>query len=180
MKNVFKIMSAVVLTSLIFISCNKVKSLADVTFDTTFTADLDCMVPPATARDIDGMFSASTVIDPASDPDVEEYLENIIGYEILSMSGTITSVSAENVTLVSSTATVYNSSNSASWQFSDIPLTVGATLNFGNENGQWDTVDQILMTGQEFTVSLEGETDEDDVTFTVLLSIGTQITANPL
>jgi hypothetical protein len=180
MKNVFKLASIILLTSLVFVSCNKVKSLADVTFDTTFTADLDCVVPPASAREIDGTFSSSAVINPASDPDVAQYLDNIIGYDILSMTGTITSISADNVTLSSSTASVYNASNNASWQFTDVPLTVGATLNFGNENGQWSTVDQILMTGQEFTVSLEGETNEDDVTFTVQLAIETQVTANPL
>ncbi|HEY9114558.1 MAG TPA: hypothetical protein VIN10_07635 [Bacteroidales bacterium] len=180
MKNVFKIMSAVVLTSLIFVGCNKVKSLADVTFDTTFKSDLNCVVPPASTREIDGTFSASSVIDPASDPDVAEYLDNITDYEILSMTGTITSVSVDNANLLSSTANVYNSSYNASWQFANVPLTVGTVLNFGNENGQWTTVDQILMTGQVFTVSLEGETDEDDITFTVQLAIETQITANPL
>jgi len=180
MKTFLKFTSALLLTSFILISCNKVKSLADVTFDTTFTADLDCIVTPVSAREINGTFSSSAVINPASDPAVIEYLDNIIGYEILSMTGTITSVSAENVTLLNSTASVYNSSNNANWQFTDVPLTVGATLIFGNENGQWNTVDQILMTGQEFTVSLEGETNEDDVSFTVQLAIETQITANPL
>lgn len=179
MKNVIKMMSVAIFASLIFISCNKVKSLADVTFDTTFTADLDCVVPPAGAREINGTFSASAVINPAADPDVAEYLDNIVSYEILSMTGTITSIS-KDVNLVSATASVYNTSSTASWSFTNVPLSVGATLNFSNDNGQWATVDQILMTGQEFTVSLDGQTDEDDVTFTVQLAIETEITANPL
>jgi hypothetical protein len=180
MKNVLKIMTVVFLASIIIVGCKKVKSLADVTFDQTFTADLDCVVPPAATRDINGTFNASAVIDPASDPDVAEYLNNIVGYEILSVIGTITSVSKDNVNLLSATGSVFNNSSNASWQFTNVPIVVGGTLTFGNENGQWGTVDQILMTGQVFTVSLSGTTDEDDFTFTVEVAIETEITANPL
>lgn len=180
MKNLLKIVGIVFLASLILVSCKKVKSLADVTFDSTFTADLDCVVPPTSARDIDGTFSTSAVIDPASDPDVAEYLDNIVGYEILSITATVTSVSVDNANLLSGTATVFNNSSNASWQLSNVPLTVGSNIPLGNENGQWNTVDQILMSGQEFTVSLSGETDEDDFTFTLQVAIETEVTANPL
>ena len=175
MKNVIKLASLLLLTSLIFISCNKVKSLADVNFDVTFTADLDCVVPPATLRDIDGTFNTSVVIDPTSDPDVAKYINNIKNYEILSMTGTITSIS-KDCNLVSATSSVYNNSSSADWAFANVPLSVGATLNFGNENGQWATVKQILMDGQQFTVSIQGETDKDDVTFTLQVEIEAKVT----
>ena len=180
MKNLFKIVGVVFIASLILVSCNKVKSLADVKFDAKFTADLDCVVPPSSLREIDATFSQSEVIDPTSNPDVAEYIDNIVGYEINSITATITSVSVDNTNLLTGTASVFNNSSNASWQFSNVSLVVGNSVTLGNENGQWNTVDQILMTGQPFTVMVSGETDEDNFTFTVQIVIDTEITANPL
>jgi hypothetical protein len=123
-------------------------------------------------------FSASKVIDPASDPNVNVYLNKIEKYEIQSVKATITSMSQENVTVTSADLSVYNFQSTALWSWENELLTTGKTITLGNEDGQWDTVSNILKDGQEFTILITGEADFSGVTFTVKVEIETKVTAN--
>jgi len=125
-------------------------------------------------------FSASAVIEPTEDPNVNIYLNNIKEYEIQSVKGTITSMSQENVTVTSAVFTVHNFQYDAIWAFQNELLTTGKTITFGNENGQWDTVAGILKDGQEVTLLITGEADFSGVTFTVKIEIETKVEANVL
>jgi len=167
------------LTMLVVSSCNKVKDLTTVNFDADFSTNLDCVVP-ASSRAVVPTFSASAVINPTSDPNVNLYLNSIDGYEIQSINATVTSISQENVTLVSGDLTIQNFQSNAQWAFQNELLNVGKTFALGNENGQWNTVSSILKDGQEFTVVITGETDFADVTFTIHVDIATKVTASPL
>jgi len=176
MKKLNYLLAVMFLAGLTFLSCNKVKELADVTFDATYNTDLNVVVP-AEGRSVS--FDTEATIDPASDPEVEQYLDNIVGINVQSMTATITSIS-KDVTLVTADLTVSNANHSTGWTMENLPLSVGASIPLNNENGQWDTINQILMEQQIFTVNLSGETDEGDVTFTLQLTITAQIIANPL
>lgn len=175
MKKINYLMALLLLTGIIFTGCNKVKELADVTFNATYDANLNVVVPAT--RNVS--FETETTIDPTADEDVAKYINNIKSFNVQSMTATITSIS-KDVTLVTADLTVFNSSKTAEWNMENLPLTVGASIPLGNENGQWDTVNQIFDDKTAFTVKLVGETDEGDVTFTLKVSITTQITANPL
>lgn len=179
MKKTFNLMGFFLLTMLIFSGCNKVKDLTTVNFDANFSTNLDCVVPPS-ARAVVPTFSASAVIDPTSDPNVNLYLNNIDGYEVQSINATVTSISQENVTLVSGDLIIQNFQSNAQWSFQNELLNVGKTFVLGNENGQWNTVNSILKDGQEFTVLITGETDFADVTFTIHVDIVTKVSASPL
>lgn len=176
MKNL-KILSLVVLLiGLVFGSCKKVEEALDVTFDATYDTDLNVDVP-AVARNVS--FSASSTIDPASDPDVSKYWDKIKKFEVQEVTGVITSISKE-VTLVSADLTIANDSRTAKWTFNNVPLTVGTKLTLDNSGGQWNTVDQILQDKKVFTVRINGEVSEGGVQFTILVTIKTKVTANPL
>jgi hypothetical protein len=49
-----------------------------------------------------------------------------------------------------------------------------------NDNGQWTTIEQILMDKKTFTVEINGQADKDNAEFVVFLVIESDITANPL
>lgn len=175
MKKINYLLALMLLTGLVFTSCNKVKDLADVTFNASYDADLNVAIPAAR----NASFETEVTIDPAADEEVQTYLDNIKSFEVQSMTATITSIS-KDVTLVTADLTVFNSSKTATWHMENLPLTVGASIPLDNDNGQWDTVNQIFADKTAFTVKLVGETDEGDVTFTLQVSITTKITANPL
>lgn len=175
MKKLNYLFVALFVTSIIFSGCNKVKELADVTFTATYDANLDVVVP-ATRN---ASFETETTIDPTSDEEVQKYIDNIKSFNVQQVTAEVIAIS-KDVTLVTSDLTVFNTNYTAAWHMENLPLSVGATIALGNEDGQWTTVNQIFEDKTAFTVKLVGETDEGDVTFTLKITMTTQITANPL
>lgn len=175
MKKINYLLAFLLLTGIVFTGCNKVKELADVTFNASYDANLNVVVP--STRNVS--FETETTIDPNADEEVQKYLDKIKSFNVQSMTATVTSIT-KDVTLVTSDLTVFNSGKTATWHMENLPLTVGASIPLDNDDGQWDTVDQIFGDKTPFTVKLVGETDEGDVSFTLKVSITTKITANPL
>jgi hypothetical protein len=183
MKIFFKITSTIVLVSLIFVGCEK----ADIEFESTFTADLHCIVP-AGSREINGNFNSSAVIDLTSDPDVNKYLDNIKSFDILSVKGTITAVS-KDARLTTTTLKIFipkvgvPTSDTISWMFTDLLITdstgVITTLE-GNEPEKAISWTSLPEDDYTIGVSTTGTTNEDDVTFTIEVAIKTKFVANPL
>jgi len=176
-----KLLFALLAVSLIVGACNKVKDLADVTFDAEFKVDLNCEVPPGSLKSgIDGAFAASMTIDPLSDPTVEKYIDKIKNWEVTGLTGEILSVSKEGVNLLGADLEVFSANHSTVWHIPATALVVGQKITLDNGNGQWDTIDTILGENKVFTVSVNGTTDQDDVTFVIRVIIKTRVTANPL
>jgi hypothetical protein len=176
MKKITILPLALIMAAVILFSCDKVNDLNTVKFDADFSGDLDC----ATAGGINRMvptFGGSAVINPTDDPNVNIYLSNIQGYEIESVKATVTSMSQENVTVTTAYLLIKNFQHEAEWDFQNELLTTGKIITLGNENGQWDTVSQILKDGQELTILITGEADFSGVTFTIKVDIETKVTA---
>jgi hypothetical protein len=178
MKKLINFLSVVILTSFTMISCDKVKDLNTIDFDADFSANLDCVTAGNKSTLLVPTFGASAVINPTEDPNVNIYLNNIKGYEIQAIHATITSMSQENVTITTAYLLIKNFQHEAEWNFQNELLTTGKTITLGNENGQWDTVSDILKDGQELTVLITGESDFSGVTFTIKVDIETKVTAN--
>jgi hypothetical protein len=178
MKKLFIIVSVMMLTSIVFTSCDKVKDLNTVDFDTTFSGDLDCSTAGVKSNPLVPTFGGSAVIEPTSDPNVNLYLNKIQKYDIQAVKATITSMSQENVTVTTAYLLIKNFQYQAQWDFQNELLTTGKIITLGNENGQWDTVSDILKDGQEFTILITGEADFSGVTVTVKVDIETKVTAN--
>ena len=179
MKKTSAFLILMVVISIMLSSCDKVKDLNTVNFDATFSGDIDCVTAGGLKSTLNNpVFSGSVEIVPTEDPNVNIYLSNIQKYEIESVKATITSMSQENVTIISADLTVHNFQHDAVWAFQNELLTTGKTITFGNENVQWDTVSSILKDGQEFTIILTGEADFTAVTFTVKVEIETKVEAN--
>ena len=175
MKNLKFLFAGIFLTALVFSGCNKVEEALDVTFDANYKTNLNVEVGPG--RSV--TFYEKEEIDPASDPDVNKYWNKIKDFEVREITGTIIDIS-KNVTLETGTLSIYNNNRRAQWTFNNIPLTVGTSLTLDNAGGNWSTVSRILKDKQTFTVEVEGAVSDGDVKFTVLVTIKTKVTANPL
>jgi len=177
MKKILAIFLLVIATSFFLTSCEKVKDLNTIDFDANFSENLECVTAGVKSNLLVPTFGASAVIEPTSDPNVNIYLNKIKEYEIESVKATITSMSQENVTVTTAYLLIKNFQYQAQWDFQDELLTTGKIITLGNENGQWDTVSDILKDGQELTILITGEADFSGVTFTIKVDIETKVTA---
>lgn len=165
-------------------SCESIKELADVEFDTTVSNDLNIKVDDSELKSAIPAYSfdTSAVLDPTSDPEVKKYADKIKKYQVTSIKATVSSVSKENVKLMQGTwFKIHDASDEAMWTLpGDFDVVVNNSYTLGNENGQWDAVQRILGRNASFTVSTEGHANTNHITIVLDISIGATVTANPL
>jgi uncharacterized protein involved in propanediol utilization len=84
------------------------------------------------------------------------------------------------VTIKMASIAIFSETGSTAWNFSNEAITVGKILTLGNESSQWIIAQNIFTDKNIFTILLDGETNVDDVNFTLEVTIKTKVTANPL
>ncbi len=177
MKNNTKLFLSLILVGIIFSGCKEAENLLNVKFDVSYETELDVTVIPET-KAVNGVFNFSETIDPNSDSEYAEYASTIKGFDVTDISGEITYINP-NVTLVTSNLTIFNENHSATWTFENEELALHTMLTLDNNAGQWDIVEDILMDKSVFTVTLDGETVEDDAKFKVTIRLNGIVIANP-
>lgn len=175
MKTTLYLISALFLAFAVLTSCDKAEELTEVDFEATYDADLEV---DASSRDINGDFYAFASIDPTSDDDFRKYKDKIKNIEIISVSGQMLYLN-KNFNLNASLS-VASVTKEAYWSFNSFPVSQGTTLTLGNENGQWSTVKSIANEKAPYTVSISGNTDEDNLSFTIKVTIKYKVTAKAL
>ncbi len=181
MKKLIPVALMLMLIGVVFSGCKESSSLLDVTFEADYQSDLDVVVSPSTVKaGINGMFNSSTTIDPLSNSDLAEYANNIKSVEILEAYGTILEVSSNATILTADVNITASEMPNAEWLFTNVPVEVGTVVELTNADGQLIKLSNILNSKKTFTVTFTGETEEDNVTFTMRIYIRAKITANPL
>jgi hypothetical protein len=177
MKNLTRVLFlTVIFTGLVFTGC---QDALDVTFEADYTTELPIVVTPSTLKATNGAFASSTTIDPMSNGNMSTYANNIQSVRIVEATATILSVSTEAVMSAELDVTS-GTLPAASWVFTDEQIVEGAVIELSNENGQLDKISDILSAKNVFTVDVVGQTDQDDITFTISVTIRAFVTANPL
>lgn len=180
MKNLSKLLLGLIFASVLVTGCKEAEEILYVNFNADYETQFDVTVPAAGGKtSIDGTFSVEETIDPTTNSDYNTYIDNIKEVDIQEVSGTILEIS-KNVILNNATISVTNNNYTASWTFNNEPITLGTTLALGNEQGQWDSMTEIMLGKAPFTVSINGQTDEDDVEFVVLFTLKSEVTASPI
>lgn len=170
------ILSVLLITGVAWSGCNKAKELLDVEFETNFKVNLP--VSLTGSRSLDGVFLVEKTVDPLSDEEVEKYIDNIKAWNVTEFTGIFLHVNPDFV-LTNGLVKMSSVDKEVIWNLEDQTITEGSVINLGNENGQWQTVNDILGQKKEFTVHFSGNNSlEED--FTLQLIIKTRVTANPL
>lgn len=185
MKTLLKLSFILLLIGFGNTGCEKIKSLADVTFDANFEAEMDVVVQP-TLKDSQAMgtFSEQETIDPTSNADFNTYSEKIkeikvekVIVEIIS----ITNAPNSTVQLGSATLSVEKTGyTSAQWVEQNQTLTVGKTFEYNTASDQFTNLMNIINTKQSFDVKFYGTADPVNAGFRVKVYLNTKITANAL
>ncbi|MBE0663623.1 MAG: hypothetical protein IH597_14300 [Bacteroidales bacterium] len=177
MKKLIKPLFLIIAALMIYSGCDKL----DVDFDANFKTNLNVIVPADGLKNLTGYpFSESEFIDPMDDSDFAKYADKIKEIKVKELTAEVTSIN-KPVSLVSCDFSVSSSGYvPENWSFENEDIFVGKVFTLANTNGQWDNVQTILDNKEQFTVSMAGETDQDDVQFTIEVIIKSEITANPL
>lgn len=180
MKNVVRFGAVLLVISLVFSACEKIKSIADVKFDTEFTTDLDVNIQPTALKaGVDGTFYAEAEIDPLSDDEFSKYAEKIKEINVQSAKVEIISLDPSPIQLVSATITIAaDGFTGAEWSYSNISMQAGTIIEL--DESQWPNIQAILDAKEKFKVSISGQTDVDAGTFKARVYVNSEIVANPL
>ena len=161
------------------VSCD----LFNVDVDTTLSGTLDIAVDePMMKSAADGYpFMSTTTIDPADDPDVEDYIDKIVEVGVDGIIAEVEWVSDTGAAfLTGSTFTISNASETATWTIEeDWPIEVGATLMLEDLGGIYDDVAAILLEMDVFTIGMEGTSSKTGIYATVRIDIDATVTGNP-
>ena len=174
----FLILVAVII--LVSSGCNKLENLLDVTFNAEYTVNLGAVTYPSQGlKQSTGLFSASATIDPTSNSDFLKYAEKIKEIEITSVSAKVLSIN-KPFTIETASIAVFSESRNTAWNFTNEIINIGKFFTLGNNSDQWAIIHNIIEDQNTFTVLVDGETNVDNVEFTLEITIKTKITANPL
>jgi hypothetical protein len=180
MKNLIKLTIGLLFASLIITGCKEAEELLYVNFPADYTTEIDISIPSSDGKiSTNGTFSESETIDPTTNSDYLKYIDNIKEVKIEEVTGEVLEIS-KNVLLQTGTINIKSNDHEATWQFNNVAIETGTVLTLDNNQLQWDQVSSIMLGKIPFTVSIDGQTDEDDVEFVILLSIKSDITASPL
>lgn len=181
MRNLLNIALIMVLSACLS-SCESIKNIFDVEFDTTLSGDLDISIQESAKKSAAYAFSTTTVVDPLTDPDIDEYLDNIRDFEISEIVAEVLYVNKGEVVFGAGTVfEIYDSMDKATWPVTgDWVISEGTTLTLGDVSGVYGTVVDILNRKSTFTIAASGTCSETGVEVTIRVAIDTKVIANPL
>lgn len=183
MRNLVSIVLLVILAAGLS-SCEKIKGLFDVEFETTLSGDLDIYIQPSVMKSTAShKFEKYAIVNMFDDIDIAEYDENIRYFEVNGVVAEVISVDKENVVFKSGTIlSIYDDTDGAEWtMLDDWPIVKGTKLTLKDIGGEvYQKVKTILDKKGEFKVGAEGESTEDNVHITLRIGIDTKVIANPL
>ena len=183
MRNLLKIVLLIMLTAGLS-SCQKIKSLFDVEFETTLTGDLNIDIPESAKKSTNFVkFEDSALLNPLSDDDIAEYSENITNFDVTKVLGEVTYVNKSNIVFKSGTSFyITDGTSTVTWIIdSDWSIVERTQLTLGDIGSEiYKEIGEILGKLEQFTVGIDGECSESGVSVDIDFIIEVTVAANPL
>ncbi len=177
MKTTIKFLS--VLTFLIsFASCESIEDLADVTFNTTLTDEIVVHIDQTNGTSAPFNMTQTISLDNA---DTHDYLSNIEEVNINSLSYKVINFSGDPAGTIDVEFFVDNVSQLANDFTVKIQADAGSIFEVTNTI-QLNAIASALKSGQSVTAKYQGTAlcDAADMDFTIEVTVGVTIVANPL
>ena len=159
------LMIIILLASVLVTSCDKIEDAKEFEFDATFEGYMDVYVPPEKGA---VPFDAWASVDVTTHQQFMDNLDRIEELNITSLTGTVDTIT-KDITLNWAILKAYSGDDTAKWEFYSLPITIGTVLTLGNADGQWNTINNIVLSGNGYTVELHGEASEGDVYWSLLI-----------
>jgi hypothetical protein len=181
MKNLTRIVLIMALAAGM-VSCESIKGLFDVDFDTTLSGTLNVNVQEQVKKAVGYPFGTSAKMNPMDDPDIADYADKIVDVTAKGIVAEVVAVNKDNVVFYQgSSFTLWDNADSVYWEISeDWPIVVGTTLTLKDLGGAYDDVSTILSKKQEFYIKTQGTCSQTGVFIEIRIDIETTVTGNPL
>jgi len=166
-----------------FSSCEKIKGIFDVEFDTTLSGDLDIDIQEPALKSAESYsFQAQDTIDPMDDEDIAEYIDNIREMNVDDVVATVLKVDKEDVVFKSGTSfTISDNQDIVTWTLAgDWPIMKGTELTLQDLGDTYKAVAEILNRKSPFIIGTQGTCNQTNVNILIKLGIVTEVVANPL
>ncbi len=160
-----------------FTSCD----LADITFDATLSENIDVVSESQTLKFTGYTFSGNAVIDPSSDPDVNEYWDMIKNWDIKKITISVKNIGEETNLTNGNLLLKDDDTNDQlySVELESLLLQNGVKiLEVTNED--WSKIVSALNAKHKIYAEISGTVDKPSVSITFKIEIDTEVTANPL
>ena len=182
MRNLVKIALLVMLTAGLS-SCEKIKSIFDVEFETTLSGDLDIDIQESARKSTNSYeFQTWSDVDPLDDDEIAEYIDNIKDFAVDRVVAEVIFVNKGSVLFESGTTfSISDNTGTVSWTLgSDWEIVEGTEITLEDVGGVYKAVADILNKKGAFQVGAEGVCSETGVSITIRIGIDTKVTASPL
>jgi hypothetical protein len=183
MKNQLRIVLLVAL-SISITSCEKIKSIFDVEFDTTLEGYLFIDVNESLQKSTASYsFYQETFVDPLQDEDIAEYEENIKKIKVTNVIATITDVNKPDVVFLKGTRITVKGSTTVTWTLEDEwPIVVGDEIVLGDDVSVkiYKAVTEMLSDKESLTIIAQGDCNQKEVYVSLKVGIDVEVTASPL
>jgi len=179
----FLFMSAFIMLTGAFTSCDKIadeiENATEVTVSTTLEASMVAVPEQNKSTDADGTFKVSETIDLANNADLKDHLDKIKDIKATLLTITIASVTPANLTLSTATFTITDNVSGIKFiipNINQLPLTVGQSVTFSTNTANWNLLNQILASKNQFTIDGVGTINNEEFSITFKTSIGVDAT----
>jgi len=162
-KFMYLFIALTLLVSVGVVSCDKVKDALEITLkDVKF--DVDINVAELTTKDGGVTFGGSGTIDPASIPELADYLALIRGVNVTEIKVTVISVTpATGLSLNSASFSITDMVNNANFTYqitSPVPITVGTEFVINSSTPNFNVVSEIISSLHEANVVAGGNVSQ--------------------
>jgi len=166
--------------SFAFLGCEKFKEAADVTFDSTFSTDMDFDVTEGSKKTkAGGSFYETATIDMTTVTLFNDYKEHLQSATTKAITFTVTSITEDTVNLTDVVISISNNGvGIINYPYGNITISTGDSFTI--EESQLDLLNDVILAAQGMTVEVSGNSDVAPVQFTWTATIDAEIVANPL
>ncbi|MDH4294947.1 MAG: hypothetical protein OEV74_01605 [Cyclobacteriaceae bacterium] len=184
--SVLRILSMVVLglSTTLFSTCDTVKGLDDITFNTTLEAAIDVS---AEGAGTDVPYEDVIILDAATDPDINEYLNKIKGFTIKSIRYRISSYDGPAGAKFSGSlgfGEAFQSASTVAVSITDFDLELaynsGQLYDLAFSQTDINTIQGLLLNDKAVNIYLEGTLSETPLYCTVTVYLDVDVTADAL
>ena len=184
----YLLMAVMFVASFSFTSCQQIadsiEDSAEITIQTEFSIPLT--VVPVGGKSLNDdvyHFASSTILDPAENEDLTDYLSDIKKLEIKGIKILIKSVSTTGLILDNSTFIIKKQGEGDNIFTYSTPegmaLVEGAEIVIPNDHPDWDELNSLIKRMSPMSISVSGDINNDAFTVEFEWIISTKITVEP-
>jgi len=155
--------------------CNDLRSYVKTDIDIDFPINLAVIVDNPGMKSTPFPFDATMSIDLSGDEQLAEYLDNIHEITVTDISATVSDLD-QSIVLTDVTLIISGNDQSVNWNFDNITITNGVTLELSNTNQEFDTLSAILSALSDIEVQFTGFSDTSGIEYTLEVILNTTVT----